>query len=70
MLTFPPLALALFVVTPFVLYYSSLYELTLRSAFWHGLLHLHFVTVGALLMGRWSAWTRCPAGSATPSGCW
>ena len=49
-LTFPPLALALFVVTPFVLYYSSLYELTLRSAFWHGLLHLHFVTVGALLM--------------------
>ena len=49
-LTFPPLALALFVVTPFVLYYSPLYELTLRSAFWHGLLHLHFVIVGSLLM--------------------
>jgi cytochrome c oxidase assembly factor CtaG len=49
-LTFAPLALALFVVTPFVLYYSPLYEITLRSAFWHGLLHLHFVTIGALLM--------------------
>ena len=49
-LTFAPLALALFIVTPFVLYYSPLYELTLRSAFWHAVLHLHFVTIGALLM--------------------
>ena len=49
-LTFTPLAFALFVATPFVLYYSSFYELTLRSAFWHAFLHLHFVTVGALLM--------------------
>ena len=49
-LTFAPLTLALFVITPFVLYYSSLYEVTLRSAFWHGFLHLHFVTIGALLM--------------------
>ena len=49
-LTFPPLALALFVVTPFVLYYSSLYEVTLRSAFWHAFLHLHFVISGSLLM--------------------
>lgn len=49
-LTFTPLAFALFVATPFVLYYSPFYELTLRSAFWHAFLHLHFVTVGALLM--------------------
>jgi putative copper resistance protein D len=49
-LTFAPLALGLFIVTPFVLYYSPLYELTLRSAFWHAVLHLHFVTIGALLM--------------------
>jgi putative copper resistance protein D len=49
-LTFAPLALALFIVTPFVLYYSPLYEVTLRSAFWHALLHLHFVAIGALLM--------------------
>jgi putative copper resistance protein D len=45
-LTFPPLAFTLFVVTPFVLYYSPLYEITLRSAFWHGLLHVHFLAVG------------------------
>jgi cytochrome c oxidase assembly factor CtaG len=49
-LTFPPLAFTLFVVTPFVLYYSPLYEVTLRSAFWHGLLHVHFLLVGSLLM--------------------
>jgi cytochrome c oxidase assembly factor CtaG len=49
-LTFAPLALALFIVTPFVLYYSPLYEVTLRSAFWHAFLHMHFVTIGALLM--------------------
>lgn len=49
-ITFTPVAFTLFVVTPFVLYYSSFYELTLRSAFWHAFLHLHFVTVGSLLM--------------------
>jgi cytochrome c oxidase assembly factor CtaG len=49
-LTFAPLTLALFVLTPFVLYYSSLYEITLRSASWHAVLHLHFVIVGSLLM--------------------
>ena len=49
-LTFAPLAHALFIVTPFVLYYSPLYEVTLRSAFWHAFLHLHFVIIGSLLM--------------------
>jgi cytochrome c oxidase assembly factor CtaG len=49
-LTFAPLALALFIVTPFVLYYSPLYEVTLRSALWHAFLHLHFVVTGSLLM--------------------
>ena len=49
-LTFAPLALALFIVTPFVLYYSPLYEVTLRSALWHAFLHLHFVVIGSLLM--------------------
>src|SRR3954451_19657622 len=33
--TFPPLALALFIATPFALYYSSFYELSLQSSFWH-----------------------------------
>jgi cytochrome c oxidase assembly factor CtaG len=49
-LTFAPLALALFIVTPFVLYYSPLYEVTLRSGLWHAFLHLHFVVIGSLLM--------------------
>ena len=49
-LTFAPLTFALFVATPFALYYSSFYELSLRSEFWHTFLHLHFVMVGAMLM--------------------
>jgi putative copper resistance protein D len=49
-LTFPPLALALFIVTPFVLYYSALYEVTLRSALAHAFLHVHFLAIGSLLM--------------------
>jgi cytochrome c oxidase assembly factor CtaG len=49
-LTFAPLTLALFIATPFALYYSSFYELSLRSAFWHAFLHLHFLIIGCLLM--------------------
>lgn|SRR4051812_48714555 len=49
-LTFAPLTLALFIATPFALYYSSFYELSLRSGFWHAFLHLHFLIIGALLM--------------------
>jgi cytochrome c oxidase assembly factor CtaG len=48
--TFAPLTLALFIATPFVLYYSSFYELSLRSGFWHAFLHLHFLIIGCLLM--------------------
>jgi cytochrome c oxidase assembly factor CtaG len=49
-LTFPPLALALFIATPFALYYSSFYETSLRSGVWHAFLHLHFIIIGCLLM--------------------
>jgi cytochrome c oxidase assembly factor CtaG len=49
-LTFAPLTLALFIAAPFALYYSSFYELSLRSGFWHSFLHLHFLIIGALLM--------------------
>ncbi len=49
-LTFAPLALALFIATPFALYYSSFYELSLQSPFWHAFLHVHFVIIGSLLM--------------------
>jgi cytochrome c oxidase assembly factor CtaG len=49
-LTFAPLTLALFIATPFALYYSPFYEVSLRSGFWHVFLHLHFIMIGALLM--------------------
>ena len=49
-LTFAPLTLALFIATPFALYYSPFYELSLRSGFWHAFLHLHFLIIGCLLM--------------------
>jgi cytochrome c oxidase assembly factor CtaG len=49
-LTFAPLALALFIATPFALYYSPFYEMSLRSGFWHAFLHLHFIIIGSLLM--------------------
>ncbi len=49
-LSFPPLALALFIATPFALYYSPFYEISLRSAFWHAFIHLHFVMIGSMLM--------------------
>jgi cytochrome c oxidase assembly factor CtaG len=49
-LTFAPLTLALFIATPFALYYSPFYELSLRSGFWHAFLHLHFLIIGGLLM--------------------
>jgi cytochrome c oxidase assembly factor CtaG len=48
--SFPPLALALFIATPFALYYSDFYEISLESGFWHAFVHAHFVIVGALLM--------------------
>ncbi len=47
-LSFPPVAFLLFVLTPWVLYFSSVYEATLRSPALHDLLHLHFVLVGCL----------------------
>ncbi|HEY3007006.1 MAG TPA: cytochrome c oxidase assembly protein [Micromonosporaceae bacterium] len=62
-LTFPLVAYALFVVTPFVLYFTGLYRLTLENPFVHELVHAHFLAVGCLffwplvgldpLPGRW-----------------
>ena len=49
-LTFAPLTLALFIATPFALYYSPFYEISLRSGFWHAFLHLHFLLIGCLVM--------------------
>jgi cytochrome c oxidase assembly factor CtaG len=62
-LAHPLVAFALFVATPFALYMSGLYELTLRNTLAHELVHVHFIAVGCLffwpllgvdpLPGRW-----------------
>src|SRR5690242_428464 len=62
-LAFPLVAFGLFVVTPFVLYFTGLYQLTMRDDLVHELTHLHFIAVGCLffwpllgvdpLPGRW-----------------
>jgi putative copper resistance protein D len=61
--TYPLFAYGLFVATPFALYFTGLYELTMRNALVHELVHLHFIAVGCLffwpllgidpLPGRW-----------------
>jgi putative membrane protein len=62
-LAFPLVAFGFFVVTPFVLYFTGLYQLTMRHELVHELVHLHFIAVGCLffwpllgvdpLPGRW-----------------
>lgn len=47
-LTYPVTVLALFGGTLFVLYFTGLYDLSLRNRQVHGLVHLHFVLVGLL----------------------
>jgi cytochrome c oxidase assembly factor CtaG len=47
-LTFPVVTFGLFIATPWVLYFSGLYEATLRSAPLHDLMHVHFLAVGCL----------------------
>lgn len=46
--SFPLVGGALFVATPFVLYFTGWYEATLRNPWLHDLNHLHFVAVGCL----------------------
>jgi cytochrome c oxidase assembly factor CtaG len=47
-LAFPPVAFALFVLSPWALYLTDWYEATLRSAYLHEMLHVHFLVVGSL----------------------
>jgi len=47
-LTFPPLAFTLYVVSPWALYFSGWYEASLRSAYVHEAMHVHLVLVGSL----------------------
>jgi putative copper resistance protein D len=46
--SFPLLPWALYVASPFALYFSGWYEATLDDRVLHELLHLHFLAVGAL----------------------
>ncbi|MCU1675479.1 MAG: hypothetical protein JWM93_237 [Frankiales bacterium] len=45
----PVFAWPVFIATPFALYLSPLYSLTLRNGFVHELMHLHLVVIGCLL---------------------
>ena len=47
-LSFPPLTLALYVVSPWALYFSGWYDASLHSTYVHEIMHLHLVLVGAL----------------------
>jgi len=47
-LSFPAVAGVIFVANPFVLYFTGLYEATLRSPVLHDLNHLHFLAIGCL----------------------
>jgi putative copper resistance protein D len=47
-LTFPAVAFALYVLTPWALYLSDWYPATLRSPYLHEMMHVHFVVVGSL----------------------
>lgn len=62
-LSFPLVAFVIFVASPFVLYFTDLYRLSLESTVVHEWVHLHFVAAGCLffwpllgldpLPGRW-----------------
>ncbi len=47
-LSFPPLTLMLYVISPWALYFSGWYEASLRSTYVHEMTHVHLVLVGAL----------------------
>ncbi|GCD91787.1 cytochrome c oxidase assembly protein [Nocardioides sp. LS1] len=47
-LSFPPLTLLLYVVSPWALYFSGWYAASLHSTFVHEMMHVHLVLVGTL----------------------
>ncbi len=47
-LTFAPLAFALYVISPWALYFTGWYDATLTSDLLHEFMHVHLVVVGAL----------------------
>lgn len=47
-LTFGPLTLALYVLSPWVLYFSGWYPASLESSYVHEMMHVHLVLVGSM----------------------
>lgn len=47
-LSFPPLTLALYVLSPWALYFTGWYDASLSSAYVHEMMHIHLVLVGTL----------------------
>ena len=47
-LSFPPLAFLLYVVSPWALYFTGWYDASLRSDFVHEMMHLHLVLIGSM----------------------
>jgi len=47
-LSFPAVAFALYVLSPWALYFTGWYEATLHSVYLHEMLHEHFLVVGCL----------------------
>ncbi len=47
-LSFPPLAFLLYVISPWALYFTGWYDASLANAYVHEMMHVHLVTVGAL----------------------
>lgn len=47
-LAFPPLAFALYVLSPWALYFSPWYDASLSSSYVHQMMHIHLVLVGTL----------------------
>ena len=47
-LSFPPLTFALYVLSPWALYFTGWYDASLRSDYVHEMMHLHLVLVGSL----------------------
>ena len=47
-LSFPPLTLLLYIVSPWALYFTGWYDASLASDYVHQMMHIHLVAVGAL----------------------
>lgn len=49
-LSFPPAAFGLFVISPWVLYFTGWYEASVSSTFVHEMTHIHLVATGCLFL--------------------